>query len=183
MLGLPEGLAPVVGGLRRQSVSAGGAVAFWLGNSVLNPATLVFIGFVLGWRWAALRLGLGALMVIGAGLLADREATPVAAGSDLRKRLAADDARREGPLRLWLRLFLSMTVRLIPESIAIVLALGAARALLFPAAGPHVDNHLGWIRAFAARERSSPFRPPARFRSSRPCSALASGPDLRRRYS
>jgi len=39
--------APVVVGLRRQAASAGGAIAFWLGNSVLNPATLVFMGFVL----------------------------------------------------------------------------------------------------------------------------------------
>jgi hypothetical protein len=53
--------APVVAGLRRQRAAAGAAIAFWLGNSVLNPATLVFLGFVLGWRWAALRLVLGAL--------------------------------------------------------------------------------------------------------------------------
>ncbi len=40
--------APVVAGLRARHASPGGAIAFWLGNSVLNPATLVFMGFVLG---------------------------------------------------------------------------------------------------------------------------------------
>ena len=45
--------APVVVGLRARKASAGGAMAFWLSNSVLNPATLVFMGFVLGWKWSA----------------------------------------------------------------------------------------------------------------------------------
>ena len=48
--------APVVVGLRARQASPGAAIAFWLGNTVLNPATLVFMGFVLGWNWAALRI-------------------------------------------------------------------------------------------------------------------------------
>ncbi|MCX2622473.1 SIS domain-containing protein, partial [Klebsiella pneumoniae] len=34
----------------------GGALAFWMGNPLLNPATLVFMGFVLGWQFALVRL-------------------------------------------------------------------------------------------------------------------------------
>jgi hypothetical protein len=34
------------------AVSMGGALAFWMGNPLLNPATLVFMGFVLGWHFA-----------------------------------------------------------------------------------------------------------------------------------
>jgi uncharacterized membrane protein YraQ (UPF0718 family) len=30
--------------MRRQQVSMGGALAFWMGNPLLNPATLVFMG-------------------------------------------------------------------------------------------------------------------------------------------
>jgi len=41
----------------------GAAIAFWLGNTALNPATLIFMGFVLGWQWRGLRLALG--IVIG----------------------------------------------------------------------------------------------------------------------
>jgi hypothetical protein len=54
--------APVAAGMRRQRVSMGGALAFWMGNPLLNPATLVFMGFVLGWGFAAIRL------VAGSGL-------------------------------------------------------------------------------------------------------------------
>jgi uncharacterized membrane protein YraQ (UPF0718 family) len=44
------------GGMRKQQVSMGGALAFWMGNPLLNPATLVFMGFVLGWQFALIRL-------------------------------------------------------------------------------------------------------------------------------
>ena len=47
--------APVAAGMRRQRVSMGGALAFWMGNPLLNPATLVFMGFVLGWHFAFIR--------------------------------------------------------------------------------------------------------------------------------
>jgi len=61
--------APVVIGLRRANASAAAAVAFWLGNTVLNPATLVFMGFVLGWKWVGLRVALGIPLVFGTGYL------------------------------------------------------------------------------------------------------------------
>jgi hypothetical protein len=51
--------APVAAGLRKQNVSVGAALAFWIANPVLNPATLVFMGFVLGWGFTALRLVAG----------------------------------------------------------------------------------------------------------------------------
>src|ERR1700749_2243649 len=71
--------APVVAGLRARQAAPGAAIAFWLGNSVLNPATLVFMGFVLGWHWAGLRLVLGIAMVFGLGYLANRLVTPTEA--------------------------------------------------------------------------------------------------------
>lgn len=40
--------APVAAGMRKQQVSMGGALAFWMGNPLLNPATLVFMGFCSG---------------------------------------------------------------------------------------------------------------------------------------
>jgi uncharacterized protein len=56
--------APVVIGLRRAHASAAAATAFWLGNTVLNPAALIFMGFVLGWKWTGLRLALGPRVVV-----------------------------------------------------------------------------------------------------------------------
>ena len=142
--------APVVAGLRERRASPGAAIAFWLGNSVLNPATLVFMGFVLGWNWAALRLALGVLMVFGVGHLMNRMITPEesAAAQSTIVDLAAKTESGSVFVR-WLRIFARMALRLIPEYVVLVLLLGAARAWLFPHIGPDVDNHLGWIVALA----------------------------------
>ena len=154
VLGLPSMMctccaAPVVVGLRARNASVGGAIAFWLSNSVLNPATLVFMGFVLGWKWSALRLILGVLMVLGTGWLANRLATPRDAADD---RLALRTQRRVeagNVLMRWMRIFVRMTVRLLPEYVVLVLLLGAARAWLFPHIGPDVTSGIGWIVVFA----------------------------------
>src|ERR1700687_2673190 len=58
--------APVVAGLRARRAAPGAAIAFWLGNTVLNPATLIFMGFVLGWQWMGLRLPPGVPIGFGA---------------------------------------------------------------------------------------------------------------------
>lgn len=65
--------APVAAGMRKQQVSMGGALAFWLGNPLLNPATLVFMGFVLGWQfalwtlfWNTIPVYILAVLVLGA---------------------------------------------------------------------------------------------------------------------
>lgn len=142
--------APVVVGLRERQASAGGAIAFWLGNSVLNPATLVFIGFVLGWKWTALRFALGLLMVFGLGYLVNRM-TPQGEAETARTRLAqqAATAQTSGPFWRWIDILWRMAARLIPEYIVLVLLLGATRAWLFPHFGPEIGNQLGWIFAFA----------------------------------
>ena len=141
--------APVVVGLRRQAASAGGAIAFWLGNSVLNPATLIFMGFVLGWRWAALRLVLGVPMVFGLGYLANRMTSAREAVQAEAAVVALAAAPQGTPLRRWLTVLGRMTLRLVPEYIVLVLLLGAGRAWLFPTLGPDIGNHLAWIVAFA----------------------------------
>jgi uncharacterized membrane protein YraQ (UPF0718 family) len=142
--------APVVVGLRERRASAGGAIAFWLGNSVLNPATLVFIGFVLGWRWTALRFVLGTLMVFGLGYLVNRMVTlkEVEAAKAQLAELAAT-ADTSGAFVRWIRILSRMAARLIPEYVLLILLLGATRAWLFPHIGPEIGNQLGWIVALA----------------------------------
>ena len=141
--------APVVVGLRKANASTGAAIAFWLGSSVLNPATLVFSGFVLGWRWSALRLLLGIVAVLGLGLMANRMSSPEEAAAaeqlaDLRQAPPGTD-----PFTRWLAILARLAAWLIPEYIVLVLLLGAVRAWLFPHAGPEIDNNLGWLLAFA----------------------------------
>jgi uncharacterized membrane protein YraQ (UPF0718 family) len=55
--------APIAVGMIEAGAGAFPALVYWLANPVLNPAALVFIGFVLGWQWAALRLFVGAALV------------------------------------------------------------------------------------------------------------------------
>jgi uncharacterized protein len=143
--------APVVVGLRERQASQGAAVAFWLGNSVLNPATLVFMGFVLGWHWTALRLVLGVILVFGGGWLVDLTATSAerAMAREQLDALTSVPLQQGSAFMRWLKLLGQMTLRLVPEYIVLVLLLGAARAWLFPHIGPEVDNSIGWILAFA----------------------------------
>ena len=142
--------APVVVGLRERQSSPGAAISFWLGNSVLNPATLVFMGFVLGWNWTALRLVLGILMVFGLGYLANRMVTPQEAEvADRRLAELVVGIPASGIFTRWFGILWRMSARLVPEYIVLVLLLGAARAWLFPHAGPEIGNAIGWITGFA----------------------------------
>jgi uncharacterized membrane protein YraQ (UPF0718 family) len=142
--------APVVAGLRARHAAPGAAVAFWLGNTVLNPAALVFMGFVLGWQWTGLRFALGLLMVFGLGYVVNRMVTPTEAQAS-RDALGKLLEREEpgNAFARWIRILGRMTLRLVPEYIVLVLILGAARAWLFPHIGPHIDNSLLWVVALA----------------------------------
>ncbi|WP_045837776.1 permease [Hyphomicrobium sp. 99] len=147
--------APVVVGLRERQASPGAAIAFWLGNTVLNPATLVFMGFVLGWNWTALRIVLGIPMVFGLGYLVNLMVTPQEAAAAeahiaaLTNKSETTGSKATNAFIRWIEIFVRMAVRLIPEYIILVLLLGAARAFLFPEIGPSLDNNIGWIVAFA----------------------------------
>jgi uncharacterized membrane protein YraQ (UPF0718 family) len=141
--------APVVAGLRECRASRGATVAFWLGNTVLNPATLIFTGFVLGWHWSAFRLVFGAIMVFGLGWLANQ---PESAGSIVvvaTPESGSSTDEYEISFTRWLAVLGRMSIRLIPEYAVLVLLLGAARAWLFPHVGHEIDNSLIWILAFA----------------------------------
>ncbi|WP_250515263.1 permease [Caballeronia sp. INDeC2] len=142
--------APVVAGLRAREAAPGAAVAFWLGNTVLNPAALVFMGFVLGWQWTGLRLVLGVPMVFGLGYAVNRMVTPAqaAASRQTLAKLIEEDEPGTAFSR-WLKILGRMTLRLVPEYIVLVLLLGAARAWLFPHIGPDIGNGMLWIVVFA----------------------------------
>lgn len=64
--------APVTAGLRRSGVSTGAALAYWIGNPLLNPAVLVFLALVLPWQYAAARAVVGVLVAVGATALIGR---------------------------------------------------------------------------------------------------------------
>jgi uncharacterized protein len=136
-------------GLARSGSAAGPTLAYWLGNPILNPATMVFMGFVLGWRWTALRLFVGLLLVFGVAYLANRFVRPedVQAVVPPAQAVRADIA--EGSLWFrWVRVFWQMVIGLVPEYLGIVLILGAARAWLFPAVTPETSG-IFWTAGLA----------------------------------
>jgi uncharacterized protein len=144
--------APVVIGLRHRNASAAAAAAFWLGNTVLNPATLVFMGFVLGWQWTGLRIVLGLPLVFGAGYLISR-LTPPEGIAQLKLQVSNvldDTATSAASIKGWLSRFLKLLIGLVPEYLILVLFLGAARAWIFPQAGPAIGNDMQWIALMAA---------------------------------
>ncbi len=139
--------APVAAGMRRQQVSMGGALAFWMGNPLLNPATLVFMGFVLGWHFALVRLVAGLLTVLVVASLVQylvKEAPVQPAQIDLQ----VDDVQGRFLVR-WGKALWQLFWSTIPVYILAVLALGAARVWLFPHADGAIDNTLLWVVAMA----------------------------------
>ncbi|WP_277966369.1 permease [Pantoea trifolii] len=148
-LGLPGMMcsccaAPVTAGLRQSQVSSGAAMAFWLANPLLNPATLIFMGFVLGWNFAAIRLVAGLMMVLGIAWLVQRSVPDQAVAAPVIP------ARDEQPfLTRWLRVMWRLFCNTIPLYIVAVLLLGAARVWLFPHADGAVGNTLFWVMLMA----------------------------------
>ncbi|HHT7530477.1 TPA: permease [Raoultella planticola] len=139
--------APVAAGMRKQQVSMGGALAFWMGNPLLNPATLVFMGFVLGWQFALIRLVAGLATVLIVATLVQKWVKEAATQpSDLP---AVDDTAQGPFLSRWLRALWTLCWNTIPVYILAVLVLGAARVWLFPHADGVVGNTLFWVVAMA----------------------------------
>jgi hypothetical protein len=135
--------------LRRNGASVGTAIAFTLGNPTFNPAVLVWIALVLGFQWAGLRLVLGLALVIGAVVIASR----MTAGTEVdlpQVEAAVEAPPQQGPWFIrWLRSLIRFTLILVPLMVILVVALGAARAFLFPAIGAEWGNSAVAILGFA----------------------------------
>ncbi len=139
--------SPIVVNLKRQNVSTGAVLSYWIANPILNPATIVFMGLVLGWNWAALRIVLGIILIWVVGILGDRWLPD---GVDQRALVGRPPAPlgRHVPnaqiITQFARSFGRLVIRLIPEYIVLVMVLGAARAWLFPAMNP-ATGHAWWL--------------------------------------
>src|SRR6516225_7364500 len=128
--------APIAVGMIETGVGASSALVYWLANPILNPAALVFIGFVLGWQWAVLRLVVGVALVFVLANLAARFVSP-----DWKPPGAAiRPDNSNGPFLLaWGDGFLRLAVRLVPEYAALVFALGIIHAWFFPELTPAIS--------------------------------------------
>lgn len=125
--------APVTVGLRKSSASVSASLAFMLGNPVLNPATIIFMGFVLGWKFSIFRIVMGLVLVFGISNLAARFADGEKVKEDIINKM---DEAEEGKLLIrWLKALLQLAIDTLPAYVIVVTILGAARALLFPVIG------------------------------------------------
>ncbi len=138
--------APVVAGLRRQRVSVGAALAFWIANPVLNPATLIFMGFVLGWGFTVLRIIAGVVLVVGVSLFAQRISRPEVLPEPAVEAVASVTNTEQGNLfGRWMRSLWQLFWTTIPIYVLAVLVLGAARVWLFPHVDGAMGNSLVWL--------------------------------------
>lgn len=126
--------APVVVSLRRSGVSTAAAIAYWLGNPLLNPAVLGFLLIVAPWEWTVTRLVVGVLVVVGGAALVAR----LVEGRRAPEQLATTVPQRAD--RDWLarapgrfgRALARLALVLVPEYLVIVFVVGAFRGWLFP---------------------------------------------------
>lgn len=128
--------APVTVGLRKSSASVSSAMAFFLANPVLNPATIIFMGFVLSWEFAIFRIIMGIVMVLGVSILASRfidEKDKEAADSLIyEEEIVHEDGNF---LVRWLHALWQLIIDTIPAYLIVVFLLGGIRAWLFPTIG------------------------------------------------
>ncbi|WP_087974722.1 permease [Oceanobacillus rekensis] len=140
--------APMAVGLRKKNVSVGAALAFWIGNPMINPATLIFMTFVLSWEFTVMRLVFGLILTFGISYLANRfvkNTQPV----DIEK-VVADVKPVEGSFfSRWLRSLGTMLLYIVPAYVISVLLLGAGRVWLFPSLSESTANSLIAIIIFA----------------------------------
>jgi uncharacterized membrane protein YraQ (UPF0718 family) len=124
--------APVAVGLRRLQANLSATVAFWLGSPALNPVVLVFCLAVLPWPWAVLRVVAG-VAVVAAGIAAARweERRPVVPAVGPVVPVVYGQPTGNLAVR-FARALAGLSVRLVPELVAVVFVLGAFRGVLFP---------------------------------------------------
>lgn len=133
-------------GLRKQHASISSGLAFFLGNPMLNPATLIFMGFVLGWGFAAIRLIAAVALIALVVAVAQRMgAEPSADAPTPNVQLAPieEPSRSFGTISLaLLRELWNEMIAILPGYVLIVFLLGGLRAWLFP---PTLTLHTGGI--------------------------------------
>lgn len=139
--------APVTSGLRARSASVGSALAFFLGNPVLNPATIIFMGFVLSWKFAIYRIVAGLILVFGISVLANRIAGEEKVSASFMRNDPDDEEINW--FTKWMKALGRLIIDTIPAYLVVVFALGAARAWLFPALGPEWSNNIMAILVLA----------------------------------
>jgi uncharacterized membrane protein YraQ (UPF0718 family) len=125
--------APVASALRRSGAPTAGVVAYWLGNPLLNPAVVVFLALVAPWEWAATRVAVGVLLVVGGAALVARLAgdrvDPAAVTAIAEVTHGGPEG---GPARRFATTLVRTALLVVPEYLLVVLLIGSFSGWLFP---------------------------------------------------
>jgi uncharacterized membrane protein YraQ (UPF0718 family) len=133
--------APVTVGLRKSSASVNASLAFFLGSPVLNPATIIFMGFVLSWKLAIFRIIMGIILVFGISTFASRFEGEEDAKEEIISLNEVED-KNKGLFTLWMKALWRLIVETIPAYLIVVTLLGTFRAWLFPILGSQYSNSI-----------------------------------------
>lgn len=141
--------SPLAVGLRKRGASSTAALAYWVGNPLLNPAVLVFLFLVAPWQFGVVRIIVGVALVVGGSALVTRLFGPKAPDSDrplppeLRSAGDSDpDLVRQFPLR-FARSLLRLAVVLIPLYLVVLYVVGLISGWLSDFSG--LDARLGIV--------------------------------------
>ncbi|MFZ5753411.1 MAG: permease [Bacillota bacterium] len=133
--------APIAVGLRERSASINAALAFFLANPVLNPATIIFMGFVLSWKFALYRVVFGIILVVGISTLASR-LIKEEEGVDYPVLSQESFADNGSIFVRWMHALWQLIIDTLPAYFIVVTLLGAFRAWLFPVIDPAWANSI-----------------------------------------
>ncbi|WP_267594779.1 permease [Carbonactinospora thermoautotrophica] len=128
-------VTPIAVTMRRRGVSNASALAFWIGNPVLNPVVLVFLALTLPWHWVALRIVTGVFLVFFVTRLVARLGSGTEMDLGMTDALANESPRsgREMALK-FCATFVRLAAVLVPEYLLIVFGIGIAQVWLSPSA-------------------------------------------------
>lgn len=126
--------APIAVTLRRDGVPTSAALAYWIGNPVLNPAVLAFLALVAPWQWVVTRILVGWLLVFGGTALVARltDGKQAAPERPVVAEPAIEDVELRGAPYRFAQTFARLFVRLVPIYVVVVLLLGLFRGWIFP---------------------------------------------------
>lgn len=154
VLGIPSMMctccvSPIVVGMKRCNVSTGAAVAYWLSNTALNPAVLIFMAFILSWKFVVLRIVLGIVLVFVVSHFAQKLDQKLVDQEKIENITNQIPNNEGGFLKRWGKSVFSLFFSLVPVYFLSVFILGAIRAWLFPALDPAIANGIVAIILFA----------------------------------
>lgn len=113
---------------------------------------MVFMGFVIGWKWVALRIIVGLILVFGVaqwiGRWVDQARVPSVATQAVQEAVSSE-VSQENVWTAYFRALWGLARGLLPEYAVILLVLGAVRAWLFPAMNPALGHSFGLMLGLA----------------------------------